>query len=111
MILAVARELQRTIVSADTDFGDSWPGPTRAPRRSCCSADRTGAGPERSLRSSSQTSEAVLWEIGETLRQNSYIFGIQIHREKTHRVPNGLLEGQVIRWDFDQTVKWLAAWT
>lgn len=55
-------------------------------------------------------SEAVLWEIAETIRQNHYIFGIQINRDKTHTVPNGLPSGNVIRWDFEQIVKWLKTW-
>lgn len=56
-------------------------------------------------------SEAVIWEIAETLRQEHYIFGIQIHKEKTHPVPQGLPSKNVIRWDFDQIVKWLGTWT
>lgn len=56
-------------------------------------------------------SEAVLWEIAETNRQQHYIFGIQIHRDRTHPVPADLPASQVIRWDFDQIVKWLATWT
>ena len=55
-------------------------------------------------------SEAVLWEIAETIRQNHYMFGLQIHRDKTHRVPAGLPENNVIRWDFDQIAKWLRTW-
>ena len=55
-------------------------------------------------------SEAVLWEIAETIRQNHCMFGLQIHRDKTHRVPAGLPENNVIRWDFDQIAKWLRTW-
>lgn len=55
-------------------------------------------------------SEAVLWEIAETKRQDHYIFGIQIKRDKTHTIPAGLPSTNVIRWDFDQIIKWLNTW-
>jgi hypothetical protein len=55
-------------------------------------------------------SEAVLWEIAETARQGHYLFGIQINKDKTHPVPAGLPASDVIRWDFDQIVKWLNTW-
>jgi hypothetical protein len=56
-------------------------------------------------------SEAVLWEIAETLRQGNYIFGVQINRDKTHSIPGGLPSQNVIRWDFDQITAWLKTWT
>jgi len=56
-------------------------------------------------------SDAVLWEIAETTRQDHYMFGVQINRDKTHTPPVGLPGKNVIRWDFDQIVKWLATWT
>ncbi len=55
-------------------------------------------------------SEAVLWEIEETIRQDNYIFGIQINKDKTHPIPKGLPSKNVIRWDFDQIAKWLGTW-
>lgn len=56
-------------------------------------------------------SEAVLWEIAETIRQDHYIFGIQVNRDKTHTIPKGLPSKNVIRWDFDQIIQWLKTWT
>lgn len=56
-------------------------------------------------------SEAVLWEIAETTRQNHYIFGIQVNREKAHTIPKGLPSRNMIRWDFEQMVQWLKTWT
>ena len=56
-------------------------------------------------------SAAVLWEIAETNRQGHYMFGIQVNRDKTHAVPAGLPSANVIRWDFDQMVRWLGTWT
>jgi len=56
-------------------------------------------------------SEAVLWEIAETIRQGNYIFGIQINREKNHNIPRDLSISNVIRWDFEQIVKLLRTWT
>ncbi|HAR95294.1 MAG TPA: hypothetical protein DCR97_04950 [Deltaproteobacteria bacterium] len=55
-------------------------------------------------------SEAVLWEISETIRQGHYLFGIQINKDKTHTIPKGLPSKNVIRWDFEQIVKWLKTW-
>lgn len=56
-------------------------------------------------------SDAVLWEIAETSRQGHYMFGIQTNRDETHSIPTGLPAGNVIRWDFNQIVEWLATWT
>jgi hypothetical protein len=56
-------------------------------------------------------SDAVLWEIAETLRQGNYMFGIQINKDKTHTVPVGVPPTNVIRWDFAKIVEWLATWT
>ncbi len=56
------------------------------------------------------SSEAVLWEIAETIRQDHYIFGVQINRDKTHSVPKGLPSQNVIRWDFEQIRAWLNTW-
>lgn len=55
-------------------------------------------------------SAAVLWEIAETARQQHSLFGVRINREKTHAIPTGLSAQSVIRWDFDQIVKWLGTW-
>lgn len=55
-------------------------------------------------------SDAVLWEIQETIRQGHYMFGIQINRDLTHPAPLGLPTKNVIRWDFDQIVAWLGTW-
>ncbi len=56
-------------------------------------------------------SDAVLWEIAETIRQAHYIFGIQINRDETHAIPSGLPSKNVIRWSFEQIDKWLKTWT
>src|SRR5438876_11072008 len=50
-------------------------------------------------------SEAVLWEIAETSRQGHPMFGIQINSDKTHRIPEGLSQSKVIRWNFDVIVR------
>jgi hypothetical protein len=55
-------------------------------------------------------SEAVLWEIAETIRQGHYIFGVQINSDKTHPIPSGLPSNNVIRWNFEQMTKWLNTW-
>lgn len=55
-------------------------------------------------------SSAVLWEIAETLRQGHAMFGIQIYRDRTHVIPEGLSSQNVIRWNIDQIVRWLNTW-
>jgi len=55
-------------------------------------------------------SDAVLWEIEQTRQQKHYMFGIQINKDKTHPIPDGLPSQHVIRWDFDQITKWLNTW-
>ena len=55
-------------------------------------------------------SSAVIWEIEETVRQKNALFGIQINHDKTHPIPAGLPSNHVIRWDFDQIIKWLGTW-
>lgn len=55
-------------------------------------------------------SDAVLWEIAETARQEHYLFGIQINKDSTHRIPEGLPSKNVIRWDFKQIADWLSTW-
>lgn len=55
-------------------------------------------------------SEAVLWEIAETARQEHYMFGIQINKDKTHPIPAGIPSAHVIRWNFDQIIQWLSTW-
>ena len=56
-------------------------------------------------------SEAVLWEIEETRSQKHPLFGIQINRGKTHRIPKGLPESKVIRWNEDSIERQLGRWT
>ena len=60
--------------------------------------------------STTYRSEAVLWEIAETIRQGHYMFGVQISRDMTYSIPAGLPEKNVIRWDFSQMAMWLASW-
>lgn len=61
--------------------------------------------------SESSNSEAVKWEIAETSRQGHYLFGIQINRDRSWTIPAGLPSKNVISWDFDQIIAWLATWT
>ncbi|MCW5886893.1 MAG: TIR domain-containing protein [Anaerolineales bacterium] len=56
-------------------------------------------------------SDAVLWEIAETIRQKNYMFGIQINRDETHIIPQGLPSANVIRWNFADIITWLSSWT
>lgn len=55
-------------------------------------------------------SDAVIWEIQETIRQGHYMFGVQINRDFTHPIPAGIPASNVIRWDFNQIVAWLGTW-
>lgn len=56
-------------------------------------------------------SEAVIWEITETIRQGHYLFGIQVSKDHTYPLPAGLPNQNVIRWDFQQITSWLNTWT
>lgn len=55
-------------------------------------------------------SEAVVWEIAETVRQGHYLFGIQTNRDEAHLIPSGLPSSSVIRWNFTQISSWLSTW-
>lgn len=56
-------------------------------------------------------SDAVCWEIAETLRQGHPMFGIQINSDRTHIVPTGLQLSRVFRWDIPVIVQQLNSWT
>ena len=56
-------------------------------------------------------SDAVLWEISETKKQEHAMFGIQINKDRTHPIPAGLTAQNVIRWDFAQIIRWLNTWS
>lgn len=55
-------------------------------------------------------SDAVIWEIQETHRQQHAIFGVQINKDLTHPIPAGLSPTNVIRWNFEQMATWLSTW-
>jgi len=57
------------------------------------------------------SSEAVLWEIAETVRQGKSLLGVQIHKGKAHEVPVGIPASSVIQWDFRKIARTLAMWT
>lgn len=56
------------------------------------------------------SSEACLWEIAETQRQNHYLFAVRRFSDKNHRIPLGLTPAQVIPWRFDEIVRRLTKW-
>jgi hypothetical protein len=55
-------------------------------------------------------STAVLWEIAETKKQLSPVFGIQINRDLTHPVPKGVPANRVVRWNFEVIKRELGRW-
>lgn len=55
-------------------------------------------------------SEAVLWEIAETKRQEHPLFGIQINRDRTHAVPAGVPKKRVVRWSVTAIARELERW-
>lgn len=55
-------------------------------------------------------SNAVLWEIKETAKLGNHLFAVQINRDQTHAIPEGIPASSVIRWNFDQIIEWLATW-
>jgi len=56
-------------------------------------------------------SEAVLWEVAETVRQGHPVFGVQTRREATYSIPRGLSRADVIPWDFDLISRRLGTWS
>ncbi|MBJ2357140.1 TIR domain-containing protein [Sphaerochaeta sp. S2] len=55
-------------------------------------------------------SEAVLWEIAETIQQGHFSFGIQINKGRNYIIPNGLSNRNVMHWDFEQIANLLKTW-
>ncbi|MGH8523865.1 MAG: TIR domain-containing protein, partial [Gammaproteobacteria bacterium] len=55
-------------------------------------------------------SEAVLWEIQETLRQDHQVLGIQIGEDVVYKIPDGVLEADVVGWDSEAIAQRLNAW-
>lgn len=97
-------EIEFTDYSVHEPFNESWKSHCRE-RIAQTKGTIVLIGPGTNL------SEAVLWEIAETLRQQHHVFGIQINHDKTHPIPSGVPAGRVIRWDFDAIVRELARWT
>lgn len=55
-------------------------------------------------------SDAVVWEIEETLRQGHAVFGIQIDAGHPHRKPRSLPAANVIGWEWSKITRRLATW-
>jgi len=89
--------------SVQDPFDSAW-------KTNCCERIADTKGTIVLVGATTYQSEAVIWEIEETIRQNHYMFGVQINRDATHPVPKGLPSKNVIRWDFDQITQWLATW-
>lgn len=97
-------DIQLVDYSVKTPFDSSW-------KTNCRDRIAQTKGTIVLVGQTTWTSEAVAWEIAETVRQGHYLFGIQINHDSTHRLPSGLPSSSVIRWDFEQIAKWLATWT
>jgi antiphage defense system Thoeris ThsB-like protein len=97
-------DIQFTDYSVQNPFDSAWK--TRARERI-----QQTRGTIVLIGATTYLSPAVVWEIEETDRQSNYLFGIQIHRDRTHTIPRGIPSSSVIRWDFNQIVQWLATWT
>jgi len=55
-------------------------------------------------------SEAVTWEIQETIRQGHFMFGVKIYRDRACPVSQALNGYPTINWDFDAIVQELERW-
>lgn len=89
--------------SVQTAFDSSW-------KTECKKRIARTKGTIVLIGSTTYLSDAVLWEIAETIRQGHYIFGIQINRDNTYSIPALLPRENVIRWEFNQIVAWLDTW-
>lgn len=96
--------IEFTDYSVHEPFDEKW-------KTNCAARIALTRGTIVLIGSTTYLSEAVKWEIAETVRQKHYMFGIQINRDQTHPIPAGLSATNVIRWDFEQIVKWLNTWT
>ena len=48
-------------------------------------------------------SNAVNWEINEAYRQNKFVLGVRLHRNKRHRIPPAMDEDdEIIYWNTDE---------
>lgn len=97
-------DIQFVDYSVQNPFDTSW-------KTNCRERIKQTSGTIVLVGPTTYNSSAVLWEIEETARQGNFLFGIQIHKDRTHPIPAGLPATDVIRWDFNQIIRWLATWT
>jgi hypothetical protein len=106
-LMAYARDLndavQFTDYSVHDPFDTSW-------KDRCKPRIARTKGTVVLIGRSTYLSEAVAWEIKETLDQRHRILGIHINDCVTCRVPNGLPALDVIRWDIGEIFSRLSTW-
>ena len=59
---------------------------------------------------STHESDAVIWEIDETLRQGHPLLGVRIYPKEDHAVPVGIRSRDVIPWNLDTIADRIAGW-
>ena len=90
--------------SVQTPFDSSW-------KTKCRERIARTSGTILLVGKTTHQSEAVAWEITETMRQDHSMFGIQIHRNETCIPPAGLSRSSIVNWDFEEIVGRLWTWT
>jgi hypothetical protein len=96
-------EIQFVDYSVHDPFDNKW-------KTNCKERIARTAGTIVLIGDTTYKSEAVLWEIKETISQGHHMFGIQISSDATHPIPSGLSASRVIRWKFDAIVSELESW-
>ena len=97
-------EIQFVDYSLHEPFGEKW-------KTNCRTRIARTRGTVVLVGPTTSRSQAVAWEIAESVRQGHPVFGIQINRDRTYAVPPGLPASRVIRWDVDAIVRRLSRWT
>lgn len=59
---------------------------------------------------SSHLSEAVLWEIEESKRQNKHILGVSLNADHTVHIPAGINQNAILARNLDQIATRLKTW-
>lgn len=99
-------------VGADIDFVDY---PTQdsfdpAWKARCTSRLASTSGTLVLVGPTTHESDAVIWEIRETLRQGHHLLGVRISPHENHAIPNGIPDRDVIPWDLDTIADRIAGW-
>lgn len=96
-------EIEFVDYSLHEPFGEKW-------KTNCRNRIARTRGTVVLVGPTTSKSQAVVWEIAESVRQGHPVIGIQINKDRTYSIPSGLPPSRVIRWDVDAIVRRLNSW-